>query len=99
MPAVSTVEMDRSLEGMAMSRLDKFGTQFDRWAKGNKHDARSTWKIIAGLAAVMGGKFKFNMAEEVFGEMAKKIDAFKGLDYDVIGDKGAMLKTGVAAKA
>ncbi len=29
----------------------------------------------------------------------KKVDAFKGLDYDVIGDKGAMLKTGVAEKA
>ena len=98
MPAVSTVEMDRSLEGMAMSRLDKFGTQFDRWAKGNKHDARSSWKIISGLAAVMGGKFKFTMAEEVFNEMSKKIDAFKGLDYDVIGDKGAMLKTVIAAK-
>jgi NADH-quinone oxidoreductase subunit G len=99
MPAVSTVEMDRSLEGMSMSRLDKFGTRFDRWAKGNKHDARSTWKIIAGLASTLGGKFKFNMAEEVFNEMSKKVDAFKGLDYDVIGDKGAMLKTGVAEKA
>ena len=99
MPAVSTVEMDRSLEGMSMSRLDKFGTQFDRWAKGNKHDARSTWKIISGLASTLGGKFKFNMAEEVFSEISKKVDAFKGLDYDVIGDKGAMLKTGVAEKA
>ena len=99
MPAVSTIEMDRNLEGMAMSRLDKFGTQFDRWAKGNKHDARSTWKIISGLASTLGGKFKFDMAEEVFKEMSKKIDAFKGLDYDVIGDKGVMIKVDVAAKA
>jgi predicted molibdopterin-dependent oxidoreductase YjgC len=99
MPAVSTVEMDRSLEGMSMSRLDKFGTRFDRWAKGNKHDARSTWKIIAGLASTLGGKFKFSMAEEVFSEISKKVEAFKGLDYDAIGDQGAMLKTGVAEKA
>jgi NADH-quinone oxidoreductase subunit G len=99
MPAVSTIEMDRSMEGMAMSRLDKFGTQFDRWAKGNRHDARSTWKIISGLASTLGGKFKFNMAEEVFNEMSKKINVFRGLDYDVIGDKGAMLKVDVTAKA
>ena len=32
-------------------------------------------------------------------EMSKKIDAFKGLDYDVIGDKGAMIKIDVTAKA
>ncbi len=75
-----------------MSRLDKFGTQFDRWAKGNKNDARSTWKIISGIINVFGGKLKFDMAEEVFKEISKKVEAFKGLDYDVIGDKGAMLK-------
>jgi len=98
-PSVATVEMDRSLEGMEMSRLDKFGTQFDRWAKGNKRDARSTWKIISALSSTLGHKMKFNMAEEVFDDMSKNIEAFKGLDYDVIGEKGTKLNVGVAAKA
>ena len=31
-PAASTIEQDRSLDGMTLSRLDKFGTQFDSWA-------------------------------------------------------------------
>ena len=33
-PAVATVEMDRALDGMEMSRWDKFGTEYDRWMQG-----------------------------------------------------------------
>jgi NADH-quinone oxidoreductase subunit G len=91
-PAVSTVEADRALDGMALSRLDKFGTEFDRWAKGNKRDARSSWKIITGVASALGQKMKYGMAEEIFMDMVKSSDALKGLDYDVIGDSGATTK-------
>ena len=31
------------------------------------------------------------MAEEVFADMAKNIDAFKGLNYDDVGDSGVKL--------
>jgi len=86
-PAVETTEMDRSLDGMAMSRLDKFGTSFDRWAKGNKRDARASWKIISGLSILFDKKLKYKMAENVFDDMSKNIDAFKGLDYDIMGKK------------
>ncbi|HED07888.1 MAG TPA: NADH-quinone oxidoreductase subunit G, partial [Ignavibacteria bacterium] len=86
-PAVETTEMDRSLDGMAMSRLDKFGTSFDRWAKGNKRDARASWKIISGLSILFDKKLKYKMAENVFDDMSKNIDAFKGLDYDIMGEK------------
>ena len=92
-PAVSAIEVDRSLEGMAMSRLDKFGTRFDRWANGKKYDARSTWKILAGLSAALGHKYKYQMAEEIFADMSNSIDAFKGLDYDDIGELGIPIKT------
>jgi NADH-quinone oxidoreductase subunit G len=91
-PAVSTVDTDRSLDGMSLSRLDKFGTQYDRWAQGHKHDAKSTWKIISALSVLMGFKLKFNMAEEVFNDISKTIDVFNGLDYDVIGELGAQSK-------
>jgi NADH-quinone oxidoreductase subunit G len=92
-PAVATLDIDRALEGMAMSRLDKFGTKFDRWAQGKHFDARSSWKIIAGLASAMGNKFKYQMAEDVFIEFANSNEAFKGLDYDQLGELGVQLKS------
>jgi NADH-quinone oxidoreductase subunit G len=93
-PAIATLDVDRALEGMSLSRLDKFGTKFDRWAQGKHYDARSSWKIITGLASAMGHKFKYNMAEDVFYEVSNSIEAFKGLDYDELGELGVQLKTG-----
>ena len=91
-PAVETEELDRAIDGMSMSRLDKFGTKYDRWAKKNRRDARATWKIISMISAAMGQKLKYNLAEEVFNDIAQSVDAFKKLDYDVIGELGAKLK-------
>jgi NADH-quinone oxidoreductase subunit G len=88
-PAVSTVEADRALDGMAVSRLDKFGTQFDRWAKGNKRDARPSWKIISGIASAVGQKIKYQMAEEIFLEMSKSIEALNDLNYEKVGSLGS----------
>jgi NADH-quinone oxidoreductase subunit G len=96
--AVSAVEHDRALDGMSMSRLDKFGTQWDRWASGKKINALPSWKILASVSKSMGSKFKFNMAEEIFSEMANSIEAFKGLDYDVIGELGAKIKSEISNK-
>ena len=97
-PAVSVVEQDRALDGMSMSRLDKFGTQWDRWASGKKINALPSWKILTSISKAMGSKFKFNMAEEIFSEMANSIEAFKGLDYDVIGELGAKIKSEISNK-
>ena len=77
---------------MSMSRLDKFGTQYDRWAQGRRYNAKSSWKIIAALSGAMGNKMKFGMAEEVFEEIAKTNKFFTGLDYDIIGEQGAQSK-------
>jgi len=95
-PAISVVEQDRALDGMSMSRLDKFGTKWDRWASGKKTDALPTWKILISVARAMGSKFKFNMAEEIFAEMANSIEAFKNLDYDVLGELGAKVKSEIS---
>ncbi|MFA6979987.1 MAG: molybdopterin-dependent oxidoreductase [Ignavibacteriaceae bacterium] len=92
-PAVTTIEMERSLDGMSQSRWDKFGTDFDSWGKAKKNDARPTWKIISGLANAFGTKYKFTMAEEIFNEIAHTNPLFTGLDYDVIGESGVQLKT------
>jgi len=90
-PAAATLELDRSLDSMSLSRLDKFGTQYDAWAKGNKKDTRSTWKIVQMLMQLFGHKLKFNTAEEVFLDMAKTNESFRGLNYEIIGDSGTQL--------
>jgi hypothetical protein len=36
---------------------------------------------------------KFSMAEDVFAEMSKTINEFKGLNYDDIGDNGIIIHT------
>jgi NADH-quinone oxidoreductase subunit G len=91
-PAVATSELDRALDGMNMSRLDKFGTKFDTWAAGKKIEARPTWKILVSLSKALGYKMKYSMAEEVFNDIASSIDEFKGLDYDDIGETGVQIK-------
>ena len=92
-PAVATLDIDRALEGMALSRLDKFGTRFDRWAQGKHFDARSSWKILTGLASAMGQKMKYTMSEDIFIEISNSLEAFKGLDYDELGELGVPLKS------
>jgi NADH-quinone oxidoreductase subunit G len=90
-PAVSTLEQDRALDGFSMSRLDKFMSPNDRWGRPNKRDARPTWRIILSVANAMGGKFRYNMVEDVFKELASAVPSFKGLSYQKIGKQGAML--------
>ena len=90
-PAASSIDYDRALDGMSLSRLDKFGTQYDAWAKGNKKDTRASWKIVQMLMQLFGHKAKYALAEDVFLDMAKSIEAFKGLNYEIIGDSGTQL--------
>lgn len=94
-PAVATVELDRALDGMSMSRWDKFGTPFDRWMQGKKYDAKPSWKILTLLLNKLGLKLRYEMAEQVFEDIANTIDAFKDLNYDVIGENGVLIKNKV----
>jgi NADH-quinone oxidoreductase subunit G len=91
-PAIATLDVDRTLDGMELSRLDKFGTTFDRWGKVKKIDARSSWRIFVGLFAAFGSKIKYSSADEVFDEMAKSIHALKDINYDDIGEQGIQLQ-------
>lgn len=91
-PAVATVDVDRAVDGLALSRLDKFGTVFDRWAEKNKRDAKSTWKILTELSAFFNNKLKYNLAEDVFNDIARSNVLFSKLDYDIIGEMGVNLE-------
>lgn len=90
-PAIATAEVDRALDGLSQSRLDKFGAPNDRWTKGTKIDARPTWRILVAIANAMNHKLKYNSAEEIFNEIASSVEAFRNLNYLIIGKKGALL--------
>jgi NADH-quinone oxidoreductase subunit G len=90
-PAVATLDQDRAQDGFAMSRLDRFGTQYDRWARGARRDARPAWKILAGIASLMGVRFKYSTADDVFADLASEVPAFKGMTYRKLGTRGAVL--------
>ncbi|MDI6766445.1 MAG: 2Fe-2S iron-sulfur cluster-binding protein [Bacteroidota bacterium] len=90
-PAVATLDHDRILDGMELSRLDKFGSHNDRWTQGIKRDTRATWRIVNMLATAIGIRWRYNTCEEVFNEIAAAIPAFKGLSYLKIGTNGALL--------
>jgi NADH-quinone oxidoreductase subunit G len=91
-PAVATSELDRALDGMSMSRLDKFGTKFDSWASGKKIEARPSWKILVSLSKALGYKTKYTMAEEVFNDITSSFNELKDLDYDDIGESGIQIE-------
>ena len=91
-PSVATLDRERSLDGFAMSRLDRYGSAFDRWARGPKRDARPSWRILSGIASLMGVKYRYGSAEDVFNELASTVGAFKGMTYPKIGNKGMMLR-------
>jgi len=92
-PAVITKGENRALEGLRLSRWDKFGTQYDKWGRGPRRNSRSGWEVFSQLANAMGGKFRYNTAEDVFNEITTKVQPFKGLSYQSIGRLGEMAKT------
>jgi NADH-quinone oxidoreductase subunit G len=97
-PAVSTLEQERVPGRFNMSRLDKFGSAFDRWNKGPRRNVRSSWEIISAIGSLLGGKMRYQSAQKVFDEVAQSIPAFKGLSYAKLGERGALLSEGALGK-
>ncbi len=91
-PAVAVLDQDRATDGYAQSRLDRFGTPFDRWGRGVKRDARPSWRILTGIASAMGTRYRYTSAEDVFNEIASSLPAFKGMSYAKLGNKGLLLR-------
>lgn len=90
-PAVATLEQERLPGEFAVSRLDKFGSHNDRWTHGTRYNARPVWKVLTQMAKAMGHDFGYENTEEVFDDMALKVAAFGGLNYETIGTKGAVI--------
>ncbi len=99
-PAIITKGRFRSLEHMKSSRWDKFGTQYDKWERGPRRNARPAWEVLRDLANAMGAKFRYRSAEDVFAEIAGSVAPFKGLTYERLGRSGAAvsMQTGAGVK-
>jgi NADH-quinone oxidoreductase subunit G len=93
-PAKALKFQNRELmKEIAMSRLDKHATQFDKWnTEQNKIDAKPSWEILADLAAELGTKWHYESAREIFSEISKSIPACANLDYKKIGKLGIKLQ-------
>lgn len=57
-------------------------------------DSLPDWKIFEGIAKEIGISLEYASAEEVFDQIAKEIEPFKGLSYSLIGDEGINLYLG-----
>lgn len=90
-PAVASLEQERLPGDFAVSRLDKFGSHNDRWTKGTRFNTRPAWKVIQQMAKVFGNDFGYANTEEVFDDIAAKVPAFAGMDYESIGTHGAVV--------
>ena len=93
-PAVTTKYYMRGIDHLHMSRLDRFGSPFDAWARGHKRDAREGWRFVELVAKELGLGWNYLHTENLFDEIAELIPAFKGMSYDSLGDLGQPIADG-----
>ncbi len=93
-PAKALKHQNRELmKEMALSRLDKHGTQFDKWhTDENKVDAKPSWLLLTDLASALGAKWQYESARQIFNEIASQFPVFAGLDYKKLGKFGVKLQ-------
>lgn len=87
-PAVATTHTVRGFDHLNQSRLDKYGTQFDRWAQRKKIDAVESWHLTQMIGSEIGKKTDFRFTEDVFEAVAAKLPSLSGIDYDKLGNEG-----------
>ncbi len=91
-PAVNTTPAERRRTGMAVSRLDRFATEFDRWGRMPVVASAPLWKLVTMLAAAWGRKWGHAAAAEVFLEMASRLPALKNHSHATIGRHGVRIE-------
>jgi formate dehydrogenase major subunit len=82
----------------ATSFMEKTGTytntdrrvQIGRQALDPPGEARLDWQVICEIATRMGYPMHYDAVEEIFDEFTTLTTNYRGLDYDVLGDKGKL---------
>ncbi len=97
-PAVTTEYYMRGRDQLHMSRLDRFGSPYDKWARSSKRDAREGWRLVQFVANALGMNWKYLHTEDVFDEIAELVPEFKGMSYETLGDLGHPVSDGRVAR-
>jgi len=87
-PAVATSHNVRNLDHMNQSRLDRFGSKFDRWAQHKKNDVYESWRLAEMVGTGIGIKSNHLYTEDVFETAAASVAGLKNLSYEKIGMMG-----------
>jgi len=87
MPSATSVEKDGTYTNCD-GRVQRFNKILEPLG-----EARSEKQILTALAAVLGFPLDYAETRNVFHEMALRVEAFKGLDYDGLGDGGGDIRT------
>ncbi len=59
-------------------RVQKFGRAFESLG-----ESRPEWRILVQLARQLGIHMHYDLAKEIFNELALSVEAFKGMSYDL----------------
>ena len=89
--SIETTHFVRGLDHMNRSRLDTFGSPFDRWAQGRKVDAHESWRLAQMVASEMGKKTDHRYTEDVFEKLASVLPELDGMNYEKLDDQGMPL--------
>ncbi len=92
-PAVETKHHVRGFEQMSKSRLDKFGSKFDRWAQGRKVDCMESWRLAHLVSHELGRKTDYRYTEDVFERLVSALPDLEGMSYDSLESVGQSLKS------
>jgi predicted molibdopterin-dependent oxidoreductase YjgC len=76
------------MDHMNMSRLDRFGTPFDKWSHSNRRDVRESWRFVQMVANELGAHWHWKYTEDAFEELANSIPAFRSMTYETLGEMG-----------
>jgi NADH-quinone oxidoreductase subunit G len=92
-PAIETKYHVRGFEQMSKSRLDKFGSKFDRWAQGRKVDCMESWRLAQLVGHELGKKTDYRYTEDVFDKLTNILPDLAGMSYDSLDTVGASFKS------
>jgi NADH-quinone oxidoreductase subunit G len=87
LPSATSVEKDGTYTNCD-GRVQRFDKILEPLA-----EARSEIQILKSLAAALGFSLSYAATRDVFHEMSLRVEAFKGLDYDALGDGGSDIRT------
>jgi NADH-quinone oxidoreductase subunit G len=86
LPAAAWAEKDGTFTNFA-GRVQRIGKAVEPLG-----DARPEWLILKRLGKALGVSVPYLDASDVFAAIGQSVPAFSGLNYDTVGDAGAMLK-------